>query len=106
MDRKQFVNLSSKIIDPALFTERQQKSILEIGKSLSGVPQLGTAAAIAGAAVAYTVRQIANEEDLPSGRYVLGCEQTFINGYNEDAAKQTRDDHTQEFIRALASSRK
>ena len=78
MDREKFVALSSKIIDPAHFTERQQSSIAEIGKSLSGVAQLGTAAALAGATVAYAVRLIATKSALPSGRYLLGCESTFV----------------------------
>jgi len=73
-DRAQFVELANAIIDINYFTERQRESVQSIGKTLPGVPQLATAAAIAGAAVAYAVRMIATNGDLGSGRYVLGCD--------------------------------
>lgn len=77
IDRSMFIRLANEIIDPQMFTKRQWSSIQDIGKSLSGVPQLGTAAMIAGASVAYAVRQITSKSDLPSGRYVLGCDPGF-----------------------------
>ena len=79
IDRAQFVALANKIIDPAMFTPRQWESIQQIGTSLSGVPQLGTAAAIAGAATAYVVRHILIKAPMPSGRYVMSCEQVFTS---------------------------
>jgi hypothetical protein len=76
-DRAQFVELANRIIDPSFFTVRQLSSLQSIGRRLSGVPQLSTAASIAGAAVAYAVRLITTGGDLPSGRYVLSCEESF-----------------------------
>lgn len=74
MDRAKFIELANRIIDVSYFTPRQWESIQKIGKTLSGVPQIATAASIAGAAVAYAVRMIACKQPLPSGRYVLGCD--------------------------------
>ena len=74
-DRAQFIELANSIIDPNHFTDRQRSSVVSIGTELSGVPQLATAAAIAGAALAWAVRQIATDGELPSGRYIIGCEQ-------------------------------
>lgn len=99
MNRHQSMVMAIRIIDPAYFTERHQESILSIGKSLSGVAQLGTAALMAGAAVAYVVRRIANNENLPSGRYTMGCEQTFIPGYNSAQHKKQRRVRTKKFAR-------
>lgn len=106
MTRSQFIALSTKIIDPNLFTTRQQQSILAIGERLSGVAQIGTAATIAGAALSYVVRRIANGEEMPSGRYVMSCEQTFIPGYNDDSSKKKRSLETFAFIKALAKPKK
>ena len=101
MTRREFIALSSEIIDPEYFTERQQQSILNIGKSLSGVAQLGTAAAMAGAAVAYVVRRIATNKSMPSGRYVISCEHTFIPGYDGVRQTKMRKAHTKDFIKSL-----
>ena len=75
--RAEFIAAASAIIDPAYFTERQTLSLSNIGKTLSGVAQIGSAVAIAGAAISYVVRQIAIGADMPSGRYVISCEQAF-----------------------------
>ena len=97
MNRDMFVKLANRIIDPAYFTERQQKSIMEIGKTLSGVPQLSTAATIAGSAVSFVVRRILLGEDMPSGRYVISCEESFIQNYNGIEERAKRDKGTEAF---------
>lgn len=76
---QEFIAMANKIIDPAFFTPRQLASVEQIGKTLSGVAQIATAAAIAGGAMAYVVRALANKHDLASGRYVLGCENIFTS---------------------------
>jgi molybdopterin/thiamine biosynthesis adenylyltransferase len=75
--RAEFSALAARIIDSSLFTRRQFDSVQLVGTTLPGVPQLATAAAIAGAGVAYAVRMIITKQDLPSGRYVLGCDASF-----------------------------
>lgn len=77
MDRAAFVRMANEIIDPRFFSERQLSSVKAVGTTLSGIPQLGTAAMIAGAAVAYAVRTIVTGQPLPSGRYLIGCEKAF-----------------------------
>lgn len=106
MSRAQFIALSTKIINPFYFTPRQQQSILAIGKRLSGVAQLGTAATIAGAAISYTIRRIANNDEMPSGRYVMSCEQTFIPNYNTAREKNKRKRDTMMFINTLKGPKK
>jgi molybdopterin/thiamine biosynthesis adenylyltransferase len=104
MDDDQSIRMAVRIIDPAYLTERHQQSILNIGKGLSGVAQLGTAAAMAGVAVAYAARRIANKAELPSGRYIIGCEQVFIPGYNDGRQKKQRMARTKEFAQAFGIS--
>lgn len=106
MTREQFVALSTTIIDPFYFTPRQQQTILAIGKRVSGVAQLGTAATIAGAAVSYIVRRIVTGEAMPSGRYVLSSEASFIPGYDTPRAKKKREVDTKTFLQTLAKAKK
>jgi molybdopterin/thiamine biosynthesis adenylyltransferase len=101
MTREQFIKLSSAIIDPSLFTTRQRESILEIGKTLSGVAQLASAANIAGAAVAFVVRRIAAQQPMPSGRYCMSCEQAFIPNYDDDDQIKLREQSAKEFKDAV-----
>ena len=77
LDRTAFVKFANEIIDVSFFSPRQGDSIRQIGKTLSGVPQLGTAAQLAGAAAAYVVRMILLKQPMPSGRYVLNPEEAF-----------------------------
>ena len=67
----QWFALVEKIIGGKFMPQRHRESLREVGKTLAGVPQLGTDALLAGAAVSRAVRQIANREKLPSGRYLL-----------------------------------
>ncbi len=102
MSREKFVAMANEIIDPTYFTQRQQESIMEIGRSLSGVAQLGTAAALAGVAAAYAVRRIVTDENMPSGRYVMGCEPAFIPQYDSARERKRREVSTKKFRDAFA----
>ncbi len=99
LSAREAIRTAITIIDPAYFTERQQDSILHIGTTLSGVAQIGTAATIAGAAVAYVVRRIANKDDLPSGRYTIRFEEIFDKNYHTPKHKKRRAALTKKFKR-------
>ncbi len=101
MEGLKIMQMIIKIIDPAYFTERQQDSILNIGKTLAGVAQIGTAATMAGSAVAYVVRQIANKNNLLSGRYTIRCEEIFTKDYNSPKQKKRRAILTQKFTKTF-----
>ena len=90
LNYRQWLKLATEIVGPQYLTERMQESILEIGKSVAGVPQLGTAASVAGAGTALAVRMIANGQPLPSGRYLLGLEEKIIPDYQSKKLKQRR----------------
>lgn len=97
-DYKTWLTLATKIVSAEYLTERMQDSIASIGKVIPAVPQLGTTASIAGAAIAYAVRRIANGYDLPSGRYALGCEEKLIPNYMSEEAKHKREEKTKDFL--------
>ncbi len=79
-DRKEWLKAVKKIIGVKYMTKRHVESLKEIGRTLAGVPQIGTAAFIAGAAVAFAVRKIAVGEPLPSGRYLIDLEHSLSAG--------------------------
>lgn len=59
-----------KIVGIRHVTPRVMESVLEVGSTLSGLPQLGTTASKGGAAAAVTARKILLGEDVPTGRYI------------------------------------
>jgi len=63
--------LVEKLIGGPQMPKRHRESLREVGITLAGVPQLGTDALVAGAAVSLAVRKIANQEKLKSGRYLV-----------------------------------
>ena len=92
-----------QIIGPEYHTPRMQNSILELGKTIAGVPQLGPTASMAGTIIAYAIRRIANKQDLPSGKYWISLEEKLIPDYNTPAGKQKREKQTKDFIAKLTS---
>ena len=71
---KEWLKFATKIVDPKNFTVRLKESISEIGKTVSAVPQLGTSATIAGAAISYIIRKIAANKKVSSGRYFVNLD--------------------------------
>ena len=98
LDFKQWLKLATQIVGPEYLTERMQESLLVMGKEIPSVPQLGTTANIAGSAMAFVVRRIANGLPMPSGRYTLGCEEAFIPDYDSEENKAAREQKTKEFL--------
>ena len=75
MSKERWVQLATLIIGANNMPKRLSDSIAEVGKTLNGIPQLGSTAALAGAVVTYAVRQIAcGGHELNSGRYVINLE--------------------------------
>lgn len=60
-----------KVVGMRGLTPRLIDSALEVDKSLAGLPQLGTTAAIAGALATTAIREIILDRKMPSGRYRL-----------------------------------
>jgi hypothetical protein len=71
---QQWLSIVKKIIGGPWMPERHRLSLMEIGKTLAGVPQLGTDAMTAGSAISLVVRKILNNDPMPSGRYVVAMD--------------------------------
>lgn len=102
LNYKEWLKLATKIIGPEYLPESIQRSLLEIGKTISSVPQLGPTASVAGAAMAFVMRKIANGQEMPSGRYVINLEEKLIVGYNDPENKEERERKRHEFINRFA----
>jgi molybdopterin/thiamine biosynthesis adenylyltransferase len=82
----------TKHIGPENITPRMQQSLLEMGKTIVSWPQLGGAAWLNGAAVAYCVRKIINDEPVESNRALISLDEKLIPEYNSPAAAKERAD--------------
>ena len=79
-------------IGPENVTVRMQESLLEMGKTIVSWPQLGGAALLAGASVAYCIRKIVNGQPLEDNRALVSLDEKFIPGFSgtEETAKRTK----------------
>jgi tRNA A37 threonylcarbamoyladenosine dehydratase len=71
-------------------TQRMQSSLLEMGKTIVSWPQLGGAALINGAAVAYCVRKILTGEALENNRALISLDEKLIPEYLSEADTRKR----------------
>jgi len=71
---QEWLTIATKIVGPSFLTKPMQDSLKVIGQEITAVPQLGPTASIAGAAVAFAVREITTGRELSSGRYILNLE--------------------------------
>lgn len=69
-------------VGPENVTERMQQSLMEMGKTIVSWPQLGGAALVNGAAVAYCVRRILNKQPLESNRSLIVMDSILNPHYN------------------------
>jgi len=100
-DFQRWIKLATKIVDPMVQMPRMHDSLQAIGKSISDVPQLGTTINLAGVAVAFIVRQIANQEKMPSGRYLVSLEEKLIPNFNSAKNINLRKKKAQEILNHL-----
>ncbi|MDO8655390.1 MAG: ThiF family adenylyltransferase, partial [bacterium] len=78
LDFRSWVKVANKIVGNESLGIRMRQSISEIGKTISGMPQLGASAAMAGSIIAFVARSIANKQPMPSGRYRIEFENIFL----------------------------
>ena len=106
LNYRQWLALATKIVGPEYLTPAMQSSLLQIGKTLAAVPQLGAVASVAGAAMVLALRRMAGGQKMPSGRYVISLEEKLLPGYFAknsiaDRKKQT-DNFKKQFLKNYA----
>ncbi len=96
-----WMRIAAQIAGPETHSPRMLESIAGLGKTLAGVPQLGSTAALSGAAASYAVRQIAAKAPLPSGRYLISLDEKFIPNYHSATETQKREQALKNFFESL-----
>jgi len=78
-------------------TIRMQDSLKELGKSLVSWPQLGIAAMINGATVAYCIRRIVNGQELTNDRALVSLDELLIPSFSSTESRAHRKKASDEF---------
>ncbi|MFH9424212.1 ThiF family adenylyltransferase [Streptomyces sp. NPDC017529] len=84
------ITLADALVGPEV-TARMKLSLLQVGTRLVSWPQLGTAAGLAGAALAYTARRILTGRPMPSGRYAVDLDAALDVGHHAPQAVAERE---------------
>lgn len=87
----------TKHVGPENVTERMRQSLLELGKTIVSWPQLGGAAMMSGASVAYCVRKILNDQPIIDNRAIVSLDERLEPAYNTAAAQKKRKKTANEF---------
>jgi len=93
-----WIKIAAKIVGAEIQTPRLLESILKLGKTISGVPQIGSAASMAGAAVSFAVRKIAVCDPMSSGRYDINLDKQMTYGYDTPEGIAGRGDAVKNFL--------
>jgi hypothetical protein len=88
MQSKDLVKTAAKIAGEKFATPRMLKSLLEVGKTIYSWPQLGNAATLCGAVVAYLAKEIIlKNKEIKSCRVLIDVEKFFGIKYNKKETK-------------------
>lgn len=101
LDKFGIGKMITKHVGPENVTERMQQSLLEMGKTIVSWPQLGGAALVNGAAVAYCVRKILTNQPLEEKRALVSIDEKLDPNYNSDEARRRRKKASAEFARVF-----
>lgn len=97
LDKFGIGKMITKLVGPENVTERMQQSLLEMGKTIVSWPQLGGAALVNGAAVAYCVRKILNGQPLESNRALVSLDEKLVPEYDSPQQVAHRAENTDSF---------
>lgn len=97
LDKFGIGKMITKHVGPENVTLRMQESLLEMGKTIVSWPQLGGAALINGAAVAYCVRKILNGQELEHNRSLISLDEKLQPSYSSKEEVAKREDASNAF---------
>jgi len=89
----------TELIGAENVTPRMQASLLEMGKTIVSWPQLGGAALLNGAAVAYCVRKILTGGLLETNRALISMDEKLTPGYQDEEQIEKRRASSVEFAK-------
>ncbi len=90
LTKAQIGKIAGRLIGIENISSRMMESLPEIGTSLISWPQLGSAALMNGAALAYCARRILNKQPIADGRCFLSVEKELLPAKSYDAELQKR----------------
>lgn len=97
LDKFGIGKMITKHVGPENVTVKMQESLLEMGKTIVSWPQLGGAALINGAAVAYCVRKILNGQLLEGNRALISLDEKLIPNYFDKEEVEKREAASEAF---------
>jgi hypothetical protein len=83
-----------RIIDPSNMPIKMQHSLLKIGSSIVTHPQLGSTVMMTGGLLAFAAKNIALDNPLNSGRYIISLEKEMLADHKTRAYKRRHKKHT------------
>jgi len=101
MPKIEAARIISRWVHPENVVPRMQSSLLEIGKTLYTWPQLGSAAFLAGCALAYSARKIILDEPIKSGKFVVSLDHALNPEYQSKDFHLKKEKLTNKFKKAL-----
>lgn len=101
LDKFGIGKMITKHVGPENVTERMQQSLTQMGKTIVSWPQLGGAALVNGAAVAYCVRKILNGQPLESNRSLISLDEKLVPEYNSPEAIARREQISADFAKGF-----
>lgn len=100
MDFAGRIKLINEMVGIDMVAKRMKDSLLKIGTELYAWPQLGGAAQLSGAILAYVVRGIVLGQKIPSGMFDVNPERIFTRDFDSPAARNRRNRETGRFLAA------
>lgn len=101
VSRKEAARIISSWVKPENIADRMKDSLFELGKTLYTWPQLGNAAFVAGAIMAYVARKIIVGDSVVTGKVILSPEALFEAEYFSEKNVRAREKKTQFFVSAM-----
>lgn len=101
LDKLGIGKMITRLVGPENVTERMQQSLLEMGKTIVSWPQLGGAALVNGAAVAYCVRKILAGQPLESNRALISLDEKLIPDHNAPETIAHRQKLSKDFAKGF-----
>ena len=97
LDKFGIGKMITKHVGPENVTIKMQESLLEMGKTIVSWPQLGGAALLNGAAVAYCVRKILNGQPIENNRALVSLDEKLTPTYFDQEEIKKREEASNSF---------
>jgi hypothetical protein len=102
-NHREWTKYAVNIIDPTNMPLKMQHSLLKIGTAIVTHPQLGSTVMATGGALAFAIKNIALDNPIKSGRYVVSFEKELLADHKTRRYRRHHKKHTKVIHRAVSS---